>query len=307
MDAEAYSMRIAVNGATGFVGSHLVRHLSEAGHQVTALSRAPDARLTSVLRLRWLQHELSQPLPVELFSPPAPPDVFIHCAFASDPLNPRRAEELNVRAARSLLDDCRVHRVRRFVFISSMSALEIAESGYGRSKWRIENMLDPARDLIIRPGLVIGAGGLFASMVAAATRTPVLPLFYGGGQRLQTISIDDLVDGILKALELDLTGDVVIAEAEPIAIGDFYAELACAVGRRPILLPLPGAPVYWSLRMLERLGMKLPVTSESLLGLKHMTVTEAQPDLQRLGLTPGDWKTSIARYAEEARSATQRP
>ncbi len=35
-------MKIAVTGATGFIGSHLAEHLAAAGHEVTVLARSPE-------------------------------------------------------------------------------------------------------------------------------------------------------------------------------------------------------------------------------------------------------------------------
>ena len=42
-------MKIAITGATGFIGSHLAENLSAAGHEVTALARSPE-------RTGWIRH-----------------------------------------------------------------------------------------------------------------------------------------------------------------------------------------------------------------------------------------------------------
>jgi nucleoside-diphosphate-sugar epimerase len=67
-----------------------------------------------------------------------------------------------------------------------------AVSEYGKTKLAIEKMLDPRKDLILKPGLVLGHGGLFGSILRMIRSLPILPLVDGGSQPLQAVDIEDL-------------------------------------------------------------------------------------------------------------------
>jgi hypothetical protein len=47
--------------------------------------------------------------------------------------------------------------------------------------------------------------------------------------------------------------------------------------------------------MLERIGLKPPITSDNLLGIKHLHQFDPVPDLARLGLQPLSFHESLAR------------
>lgn len=268
-------LRVAITGAGGFLGAALCRRLSAAGMEVHALARRP----ASWSGVRWHTYDLAGPPPAVL----AGVDVIVHAAFAMGVSGPA-LEELNAAAAGRLLAAARAHRAH-FIFISSMSAHAGAVSSYGRAKWRIEQGLDPAVDAIVRPGLIIGAGGVYARMLASLRRTPVVPVFYGGVQPIQPIGLDDLVEGLQRIVAGRLSGVFNLGCSEPMTIRELYQRMLTATGRRRILLPLPGDLTVAGLRVAERLGLHLPLTAENLLGQKHLRACETASTLSRLGLS----------------------
>jgi NADH dehydrogenase len=273
-------LRVAITGAGGFLGAALCRQLLAAGMEVHALARRP----TEWPGVPWHAYDLTGSPPAVL----AEVDVIVHAAFAMGVSGPA-LEELNESAAGRLLAAARAHRAR-FIFISSMSAHAGAVSSYGRAKWKIEQRLDPAIDTIVRPGLIIGPGGLYARMLATVRRAPILPLFYGGVQPVQPVGVAEVADALQRIVTGGITGVFNLGSAVPISLREFYRRLLAAAGVRRPIVPLPGDLTVGLLRGTERLGLRLPLTVENLLGQKHLRAFETADSWARLGLplTPLD-------------------
>jgi NADH dehydrogenase len=159
----------------------------------------------------------------------------------------------------------------------------------------LERQLDAMRDLVIRPGLVLApSGGLFERMRRSIERFPVMPLIGGGGQILQTVHIDDLCTGFERALELDLTGAINIAEPDGVTMKSFIEMLARRLNRRVMLVSVPARPMVVAVRMLERMRVPTPVSSENVLGLLAMRHTPTARDLARLGIRVRTTAESVA-------------
>jgi len=267
--------RVALTGAGGFLGTALARRLLDAGMEVHALSRRPPA----LPGVQWHAYDLAGPVPPIA----AEADVIVHAAFALGAVGAATAE-LNRAAALRLRDSARQHQ-RHFVFISSMSAHAAAVSAYGRSKWAIEQALDTTRDTIVRPGLIIGPGGVYARMLDSLRRAPVVPVFFGGTQPVQPIALGDLVEGLQRIIAGRHAGVFNLGLAEPITIRELYQRMLAALGERRRLVPLPGGLAVWALRGSEALGWRLPLTSENLLGQKQLRAFATADSLVRLGLT----------------------
>ena len=264
---------IAITGANGFIGSALCRDLTTRGATVRPLTRASG-------------FDLASPTVGEGAT------TVIHCAH--DFTSP----QLNVEGTLRLLDACVRGGVGQFVFISSLAAHAGADSAYGRTKWELENRLAAAIGpvvTILKPGTVLGPGGLFAR-VRQLARLPALPVFFGSA-RLQTVLIDDLSAAVAAAVDRRLAGTYVVAEPVGVPMVAFYRAVAALDGRHPWLIRLPGNVALPLARLAERAGLRLPVTADNLLGLKHLVHFDTAQSRAALGVEPRDFHASMRALA----------
>lgn len=287
-DDVAANATIAVSGASGFLGAAICEHLARGGSAIRALVRDPLAPS----RARFARHRCDLPDAIDEAAFEGA-DVLVHCAWETRFRDPKRSRLVNVEGSRRLFDAAR-RRGLRIVFVSSLSAHEDAVSPYGRTKLEVEAMLDPERDSVVRPGTIVGEGGVFWRQASSVARLPFIPLFYGGKQEFQTVALVDLCEAIHRIVAGGHAGLFRIAESSPIAVADFYAAIAQHVGKRARFVRLPGDATLFALRAAERLGFQLPVSSDNLLGLKRLRAFDVEPDAQRLGLVPRSMRESFA-------------
>lgn len=275
---------IAVTGASGFVGRHLVRYLHGRGLRVCALVRDPQSShdLTEWCRAGVYRCNLPSDIDPRAFAEPV--DLLIHCAYTTRAGDPRLARQVNVDGTAALLDVALKRGVRRVCFISSLSARADALSLYGQTKFEIENRLDPARDAILQLGLVVGNGGLFARMRQSVRDNRIVPLFYGGNQVVQTLYIEDLCAVVGRVVDRNLTGLYSVAEEQGVTLRTLLEALARRDASRCRFVVLPAAPVYAALWIAEHLGMRLPLSTDNLLGLRQMRHVDVRADLERIGV-----------------------
>ena len=71
--------------------------------------------------------------------------------------------------------------------------------------------------------------------------------------------------------------------------------IASIDGIRLKTLPFPGDLALFGIGLLESIGLKPPITSDNLLGIKHLRAFDPSPDLARLGLSPLSFHESLGR------------
>ena len=281
---------VGVTGASGFIGSALVRAFARDGRPVVAFVRDP-ARVAPVRGVVVRRYSLNG----------GPPDLdgvgtLVHCAFAPRVSAREDAIATNVEGTLALFRAARARAIR-FVFMSSINAVGSIDSAYARQKRAIEERLgDDA--LVLRPGLVAGDGGLFA-IVVAATHRAIVPLIDGGRQAVQLVGIDDLYGALRLALEADLSGAHNIVAAPPLTLRTIVTTLLSAQHRRALLLDVPYAAAFAAASIAERFGVALPVTTESLRGLRGARVQEASTAISALGWHPQPSAAVLAPFASK--------
>lgn len=184
--------------------------------------------------------------------------------------------------------------VTNFIQISSSTAAPDSLSAYGRTKYAGEEAVRRVpglRFVILRPNLIVGAGGggVYGRMAGLVRGLPMIPLLGGGHSILQPIHVDDLCEAIFTSIEriADLNGSVLnLGHAEGMELRAFLALVSRhETGRAKTMVGVPLWPVQVAVGAAEAIGLKLPVSSSNLQGLRQIRKVETAADLARLDLT----------------------
>jgi len=202
--------RIAVIGATGFVGTSAVRLLVREGYEVSGLSRSGDALAgTSLVAGDVCDAGTAGALIAGC-------EYVVHLApgFSSEPDTTTCVTE----GTRIVLDVCREAGVRRLVYLSCLGADASAESPYYRAKWEAETAVRNS-DLpwvILRPSMVVGRGdGITQPLADLIRSSPLIPVPGRGRVRCQPIDVEDLARCILISLTDDTLNQQMISVGGP--------------------------------------------------------------------------------------------
>jgi len=198
-------------------------------------------------------------------------DLLVHCAYD---MALRRREDIwrvNVEGTGILLEAARAAGVGRVIVVSSMSAFEGTTQLYGQAKLEIEMAAHRFGACSVRPGLVYGprAGGMVGTL-RRFIHLPVVPLI-GGHSHQFTVHEDDFADAIVALARAQEVPTVPVGIANPIAVPfrHILDRLARDEERRCRFLPVDWRLVQFALSLIEKTPVRLPVRSDSLLGLVH--------------------------------------
>ncbi|MCE2471846.1 MAG: NAD-dependent epimerase/dehydratase family protein [Anaerolineae bacterium] len=314
-------MKALVTGATGFVGSHLVRQLIEAGHSVRALYRS-EKKLSQLadLELEAVPGDLDDVALLERAC--AGCELVFHVAAKADYWKDDDRDALwrvNVEGTRNLLSAAKSAAVRRVVFTSSASTIGIrpdAQSAdesdsfslpperfwYAYTKLKAEAIVaefvaDGLDVLTLNPAVIIGPGDLNAisgSFIIETARFQwLLPMSSGG---LAVIDVRDVARAHLAAIERGKPGERYILSRANVTYHEFFGMIAAACGVRPPLISTPDwllEPTARFIGVMRRLGIQTPMdANQTRLGSAHVFV-DAGKAQRELGAPQIDIESSL--------------
>lgn len=304
---------VALTGATGFIGRHLLADLPRRGYRVRVLLRRPTELPPEATGA--VVGDLARPQ--NMTAALRDVDAVIHSAAIAHAMSGRPEDDfraINTQATVALARAAERAGVKRFVFLSSIRAQSgpVADEvlteahapnptdPYGRSKLAAEEGLAGlGLDWVaLRPVLVYGPGakGNMAALVAAARSPWPLPLSGLRGRR-SLLAVENLgaaIDTVLKAPG-PLRRPLVVADPEPLTVAEMIAALRQGLGRPPALFPVPPPLLALGLKLLGReeiaarlsgglvaspaaltdLGWSPPVATRA--GLAALTARETEP------------------------------
>lgn len=258
-------MSVLVTGASGWVGSALCSELSRRGIAVVAPVRRalPSFGTCRTVLVPTLDGTADYCAVLPGI------DTVVHLASrvhvmhddSVDPLAEYR--KVNVDGTLNLARQAAEAGVRRFVFMSSVKVngeetpdgnafretdIPNPQDPYGVSKWEAEQGLAKIaaqtgmQCVVVRPPLVYGPGvkANFRALMHAVARGLPLPLGAIYNQR-SLVALDNLIDFVVTCLSHPAAANqtFLVSDGRDLSTTQLVRGLAHALGRRPLLLPLP--------------------------------------------------------------------
>jgi uncharacterized protein YbjT (DUF2867 family) len=238
-------MRVLVLGATGYIGSRLVPHLLEHGHDVVAASSSPPRpdRFGWDDRVHAIRCDVTDAAAVLAAVDGVDAVVYlVHSLDRSDFSDRDRVGAETVAAV------VREVGVRRVVYLSGLvpDVPEADLSAHISSRLEVERILLDAADgsVALRAGVVVGAGSTsFEIIRQVATLFLVQPVPTWMDSSVQPVAVSDVLRAIDDALADDgPRGAVDVGGPDVVAYPDLMRVVGGEAGLSRLRVPLPVAP-----------------------------------------------------------------
>ncbi|RMH00790.1 MAG: SDR family NAD(P)-dependent oxidoreductase [Chloroflexi bacterium] len=275
-------MKILVTGAAGFIGSHLAEKLAQRGDDIVGLDnfndyydpakkRANAQRLAQYPNFRMIEADIRQRQRMFDIFEAEKFDAVAHLAAMAGVRNAVRFPELYVEVdlngTQHLMDAARTFNVGNFVFASTSSVygqtkqIPFVESDpcdrplqpYAAAKRAAEllgytyHYLYGLNFTVLRFFTVYGPNGrpdMMAYLVAeSVTKGIQIPLYEGGNMYRDWTFVDDIVNGIVAAIDKPLGFEIInLGRGEPTLLKEFVGMIEALAGRKANVVHKPKLP-----------------------------------------------------------------
>lgn len=282
---------LLLTGATGLLGSTLLRRLLAEGTPVRCLVRDPRRLGAQRVRVQIALGDLADPPSFRNALRGVQTVVHLAAAIRDQPQG--SIEELNGIATWRMVQAAQRQGVERFVFFSALGASTYHRTRCLRAKALAEQAVREAnlRSVVFAPSIIYAPGDPWLTLLERLALLPVMPVSGRGRALFQPIWAEDVADCIVATLRGDaaephtrheLGGPETLSHSEIVRI------VLRSQGRRRALVHVPTPIVSRGLRMLERtLGPGAFATwDEAELMEVAMTSVRGAADAEALGVKP---------------------
>ncbi|HEY3970055.1 MAG TPA: NAD(P)H-binding protein [Solirubrobacteraceae bacterium] len=286
---------LLLTGATGLVGSALLRQLLAEGQPVRCLVRDPRRLGPQRVRVQIALGDLADP--PSFRNAMRGVSTVVHLAATTRDQPRGSIEELAAIATWRMVEAAQRAGVQRFVFFSTLGASSHHRARLFRAKALAEQAVRESHmdSIVIAPSLVYAPGDRWLTLIERLSLLSVVPISGRGRAVCQPIWAEDLASCVVAALgRAETTGNDTahkryeLAGPQTITYNEVLNTVLRSLGRERPLLPIPTPMVSRTLRLLERaMGTSSPITwDEAELLEANMVAKGGTADAEALGISP---------------------
>ncbi|HEX8235543.1 MAG TPA: complex I NDUFA9 subunit family protein [Abditibacteriaceae bacterium] len=294
---------IFLTGATGFIGSHLARHLGDAGVPLRVLVREHSRgkkQLEGVPGIEFATGDVLQP--ESLREGVQDCDTIIHLVGIIKETKQNSFHEAHVEATRNVLAAAKQNGIKRYIHMSALGTRAHTASQYHRTKWQAEELVRASglNWTIFRPSLVYGEGSEFIASMLPLVKAPITPIISPGMDTglLQPLHIDDLCACFVQAAQDSAAhtfGQTYeCGGPDRLTTEQILGILAALSGRSLRKVKIPLALARLVMGSGEKLGLPVPATPQQLLMLQENNVCDISGMRHAFGIEPRRFREGVA-------------
>jgi len=304
---------IAIFGAGGFIGKHLIRNLTKLGYRIKIATRNPY--------LKGYLKPLGNPGQIELFktnifNEEDVKNVLKNCDLVINLVGilyetgKQKFNHIHSHFPHLLSNLCNGEGIKNLIHISALGVKEKHNSLYIQSKLEGEkNIQDNFKpSVILRPSVVFGPEDKFFNTFASLAQfSPVLPLVGGGKTKFAPIYVGDVAKAIVKALELNNSKPKIyeLGGPENYSFKELMEILLREIKKKRFLISIPFGFAKFQSYFLQMLPNPL-LTPDQVELLKHHNIVSGEhPTLEDLGITGTPIQSILSKYIYRFREGGQ--
>lgn len=292
-------MKIAVTGATGFIGRNLVNRLLAEQHSVTAVvHKAPGESLFSG-RCDIAPASVTDPAGLKTAFGDA--EAVYHLVGIIAETRTNTFERTVVEGTRNVVSACRETGIGKIIYLSAMGAAERSRTRYHQSKYQAEQaVMESKLDYIIyRPSVVYGLGDGFVSLLKRLVeRSYITPVIGDGKYCLQPVYIDDLVSAMVQGLTVsEASGRIIeIGGPEKLEYLRILDIIKRVTGKKRVNFHIPMWVMKPVARVLELILKPAPITVDQLEMMAMGNHGEIEQMKRLFSLNPIKFEDGLRKY-----------
>jgi len=281
-------MRVAITGATGYVGRAVVHKLLRRDHDLRALVRRPErAGFLRDQGVETVQGDLADRAALETLVDGI--EAVVHLVGIIEESGSQTFEAVHVTGTEALVAAARRAGVPLLVHMSALGArADERATKYHRTKWRAEESVRAAGlpHAIFRPSLIAGPGNApLKTMVDMIRLSPVVPVIGNGCYELQPIWLDDVAEAFARVLErADLRGTFDLAGPDKLTYHAMLDQLETALGVHRRRMAVPVGMARFAAAAGTTLPSFAPITPEQLQMLLEGSTTTDNAAATRIAI-----------------------
>jgi uncharacterized protein YbjT (DUF2867 family) len=282
---------ILLTGATGTVGSALLRRLIAEGKQVRCLVRDPRRLGPERVRVQIALGDLANPASFRHALRGV--DTVVHLAAAIRDQEGASIEELNGVATLRLVRASERVGVKRFLFFSTLAATLHSPARFFRAKALAEQAVREAEidTFVFAPSIIYSPGDPWLRLLERMSWLPAMPVSGNGEALYQPIWAEDAAAAAMAVLDGHGNGaePIELAGPETMSQDQIIKTVLRSLGRRRRLVHVPLPVVRAGLRTVEATvgtSSAFATWEEAALMEISMTSSKGTADAESLGVNP---------------------
>jgi NADH dehydrogenase len=257
-------LKIAVTGASGFVGGNIVRLLRENGHEVVSISRKDGLDIRSLLDLEKALVGL---------------DGVAHCAGINREIGEQTYKNVHIEGTKNVVHAAQKNGLKKIILMSFLRARPDCGSGYHESKFEAEEIISKSdiNYTIIKAGVIYGQGDHMLNHLSQAFYTfPVFGMVGFKKQKVRPLAVEDVAKIIVSSFNDTALANkrIPVTGPDEMTLEEAIKKVSRVVGKKPLFVPMPVWFHYLFSFVLERI-MKEPLIAKAQVRILAEGLTES--------------------------------